>query len=111
MNQLPNFDKTAKFLIILFIISILINFLISDTLALVLSHKEIVRYNAQLHISSVIQIILSISINIFMGIWLYQKAESNKWGWMLLAFIFGINGIILFYLNQVILILSAKTKD
>jgi hypothetical protein len=110
MNSTPTFEKISKFLIILFIIGILGNYLFSNTLSSFLSLEDIGQYKSHLHILSIAQAVLLLLINIVIGIWVYKKASSNKWGWMLLAFVFGINAIILFYLNQVLNELQNKSS-
>jgi hypothetical protein len=76
-----------------------------------LSLDDIGQYKAHLHILSIAQTVLFFLINIVLGIWIYKKAPSNKWGWMLIAFVFGINAVIIFYLNEVLNELSNKKSN
>jgi hypothetical protein len=102
MNANPKIEKASKLLILLFIISIVGNYLFSNTLSSYLSLQDFGIYKLHLHIISISQTIFFCLINLFLGIWLYKNVAGNKWGWMLLGFVFGINAIILFYLNQVL---------
>lgn len=110
MNSTPSFEKTSKLLIVIFIITILGNYLFSNTLSAFLSLGDIWQYKIHLHILSITQAVLSLLINIVIGIWVYKKTPSNKWSWMLLAFVFGINAVILFYLNQLLTELHIKNS-
>jgi ribose/xylose/arabinose/galactoside ABC-type transport system permease subunit len=110
MNTSPNIEKISKVLLILFIIGFLGNYFFSNTLSSYLSLQDIGQYKLHLHIISIAQTVVLLLINIALGIWLYKKAPSYKWGWMLLAFVFGINAVIVFYLNHIMTTLSKKEK-
>lgn len=108
MNTSPNIEKISKILLILFIIGFLGNYFFSNTLSSYLSLQDIGQYKLHLHIISIAQTGVLLLINIALGIWLYKKAPSYKWGWMFLAFVFGINAVILFYLDR--LLVSRENK-
>jgi len=110
MNTNPNFEKISKLLLILFIIGFLSNYFFSITLSSYLSIEELGQYKLHLHIISIAQTLILFLVNIALGIWLYKIAPSNKWGWMLLAFAFGINAIIIFYLDKLISSSTGKNK-
>jgi hypothetical protein len=111
MNTSPNIEKISKTLFVLFVIGLLGNYLFSNTLSSYLSLQDAGQYKLHLQILSIAQSIILILVNIALGIWLYKKAPLYKWGWMFLAFVFGINAVIVFYLNQIMTILTQRKKD
>lgn len=108
MSTRPNIEKISKVLLILFVIGFLGNYLFANTLSSYLSLQDIGQYKLNLHIISIAESVLLLLVNIALGIWLYKKAPSYKWGWMLLAFVFGIHAVIIYYLNQVLIVLQNK---